>query len=325
MSTASHHSNDSMPDESMEVIGPEDLEDSPPPTGEEEEEEEVEELGEVDEVQVVEKVEEVDEVQVVEEVTAVGDAKKEQEEAKEEAKEEEGGEEEEEEDEVQIIEVVKEPLVKEATPAPEVEKVEEAAAPAEKTEEVAAPAETAEDPPVEIAKEEPAFEILETPAPEVVAAHAPAPAAAPTPAPVAAPAPAPTPAAARAPVVATRPQITPARPAATLEEEDDEEDDDFDESLGERLVGLTEMFPQFLRTGSLKLVSGSWSLSKASLGFAKAASWIIFSTATVLFMPVMIETERLQLQDAQKAQKNQILLGPGVAQSGGPALGPPPI
>ena len=28
-------------------------------------------------------------------------------------------------------------------------------------------------------------------------------------------------------------------------------------------------------------------------------------------MPVMIETERLQLQDAQKAQKNQILLGPG--------------
>ena len=74
--------------------------------------------------------------------------------------------------------------------------------------------------------------------------------------------------------------------------------------------------------------------------FAKSAAWVVFSTATILFMPVMIETERLQLQDAQKAQKNQILLGPGsllililkcqvlltgVAQSGGPSLGPPPI
>ena len=45
--------------------------------------------------------------------------------------------------------------------------------------------------------------------------------------------------------------------------------------------------------------------------FAKSAAWVVFSTATILFMPVMIETERLQLQDAQKAQKNQILLGPG--------------
>ena len=48
------------------------------------------------------------------------------------------------------------------------------------------------------------------------------------------------------------------------------------------------------------------------LSFAKSAAWVVFSTATILFMPVMIETERLQLQDAQKAQKNQILLGPGI-------------
>merc|ERR1711971_1184127 len=164
------------------------------------------------------------------------------------------------------------------------------------------------------------------PAPAVVSAPeiAPAPVAAAEPA----AAPAPEPAAAsppRPPVVASRPQITPARPAATLEEEDDEEDDDFDETLSERLIGLTEMFPQFVRTGSVKVVSGSWSLSKASFSFAKSAAWVVFSTATILFMPVMIETERLQLIDAQKAQKNQILLGPGVAQSGGPSLGPPPI
>merc|ERR1712080_541748 len=122
----------------------------------------------------------------------------------------------------------------------------------------------------------------------------------------------------------TRPAVTPARPAATLEEEDDDEDE-VDETLIERLVGLTEMFPQFIRNGSVSLAKGSMALSQASFSFAKAATWVIFSTATILFMPVMIETERLQLQDQQKAMKNQILLGPGMAQSGGPALGPPPI
>jgi hypothetical protein len=41
---------------------------------------------------------------------------------------------------------------------------------------------------------------------------------------------------------------------------------------------------------------------------------------------IMIETERLAFQDQQKQQKTQMLLGPGVAASGGgPSLGPPPI
>jgi len=280
------------------VIGPEDLEDSPPPS-DEVEEEKVEVIGEVVETGEVEEVEEeVKEAEVVTEVEAKGDTE-------------------------------------EPTKVEEVVQVEQ---PSAEVEEIAtATVVEDDDPPLELLEPSPppaapAVEPAPVPAPVPVAAAAPEPAPAPeiAPAPVAAaaPAPAPEPAAAsppRPPVVATRPQITPARPAATLEEEDDEEDDDFDETLSERLIGLTEMFPQFVRTGSVKLVSGSWGLSKASFSFAKSAAWVVFSTATILFMPVMIETERLQLIDAQKAQKNQILLGPGVAQSGGPSLGPPPI
>jgi len=277
-----------MPDESMEVIGPEDLEDSPPPSDEVETEKvevigEVVEIGEVEEVEV----EEVKEAEVVTEVEAKGDTE-------------------------------------EPTKVEEVVQVEQ---PSGEVEEIAtATVVEDDDPPLELLEPSPspAASAVE---PEIAPEPAVEPAAAPVPA-VAAPAPEPAPAAAsppRPPVVATRPQITPARPAATLEEEDDEEDDDFDETLSERLIGLTEMFPQFVRTGSVKLVSGSWGLSKASFSFAKSAAWVVFSTATILFMPVMIETERLQLIDAQKAQKNQILLGPGVAQSGGPSLGPPPI
>jgi len=139
-------------------------------------------------------------------------------------------------------------------------------------------------------------------------------------------APEPVPANPKPQVVATRPTVTTERPAATLEEVDDEEDDDdIDETLTERLIGLTEMFPDFVRNGSVNLVKGSWSLTQSCYSLGRAAAWVVFSSATILFMPVMIESERLQLQDQQKAQKNQILLGPGAAVSGGPSLGPPPI
>jgi len=171
------------------------------------------------------------------------------------------------------------------------------------------------------------------PAPSAIPEAAPVPDVVPIPAAVeeptqerVVPAPAPAPAPAPQPV-SVRPAVTADRPAATLEEVDDDEedDDDIDETLAERLIGLTEMFPDFVRNGSVGLVKGSWSLAQSCYSLTRAASWVVFSSATILFMPVMIESERLQLQDQQKAQKNQILLGPGAAVSGGPALGPPPI
>ena len=45
---------------------------------------------------------------------------------------------------------------------------------------------------------------------------------------------------------------------------------------------------------------------------SRTVTWIVFSSAGILFMPVMIETERLQIQDQQKAQKNQMLFGTGI-------------
>lgn len=167
--------------------------------------------------------------------------------------------------------------------------------------------------------DDPPIEILEAPksdvVPEVVAVPevAPPPAPAPVPVPVSAAAPAP------APLVS--------RPPATLEsvDDDEEDDDDIDETLAERLVGLTEMFPGFVRTGSSSLVKGSVSLTCSAYSLARTVSWLVFSSSVLLFMPVMIESERLQLQDQQKAQKNQILLGQGMGTSGAPSLGPPPI
>ena len=138
---------------------------------------------------------------------------------------------------------------------------------------------------------------------------------APEPVPVPDPAPAPAPAPGLEELLApARPVVTAARPTATLEEvtdDEEEDDDDLDETIAERLLGLTEMFPDFLTKGTVGLVNGSWGFTKSCYAMSRTVSWIAFSSAALLFMPIMIETERLQLQDQQKAQKSQMLLGPG--------------
>jgi len=115
------------------------------------------------------------------------------------------------------------------------------------------------------------------------------------------------------------------RPAPAVEDDGEEDDEDIDETLAERLMGLSEMFPESLRKGTTSLVKNSWSGTQYLYGFSRSAAWILFSTASILFMPVMIETERLSILDQQKQAKTQMLLGPGVAASGAPSLGPPPI
>eukprot|EP00088_Acartia_fossae_P035527 TRINITY_DN36636_c0_g1_i1.p1 TRINITY_DN36636_c0_g1~~TRINITY_DN36636_c0_g1_i1.p1 ORF type:complete len:245 (-),score=50.62 TRINITY_DN36636_c0_g1_i1:208-942(-) len=119
--------------------------------------------------------------------------------------------------------------------------------------------------------------------------------------------------------------ILSSRPTAVVEDDAEEDDDDIDETITERLIGLTEMFPDFVRNGTVGMVKNSWSASCYLYGFSRSAAWIFFSTASILFLPVMIETERLSIMDQQKQQKTQMLLGPGVASSGSPSLGPPPI
>lgn len=74
----------------------------------------------------------------------------------------------------------------------------------------------------------------------------------------------------------------------------------------ERLVGLTEMFPSFVRnavcTGAETMVSGSfflWSISKTGL-------WVVASSASILALPIMFERERSQMEEMQLQQQRQV-------------------
>merc|ERR1712241_1457074 len=114
-----------------------------------------------------------------------------------------------------------------------------------------------------------------------------------------------------APVVAVEEQ--------TLDDEDEDEDDFEDETLIERLVGLTEMFPEGLTSTVTASAKGLVSGVHRAYGAGRTLTWVLCSSATIMFLPIMIESERLGLEEAQKNQQRQMLLGPGAAMSGGNA------
>nr|CAI5841290.1 unnamed protein product [Callosobruchus analis] len=105
-------------------------------------------------------------------------------------------------------------------------------------------------------------------------------------------------------------------------DDEDEEDDEPDETLAERLWGLTEMFPEPVRNITYATAVNTQAGIKFAYNFSRSALWIVFSSSIILFAPVIFEVEKAQMEEMQKNQQKQMLLGPNSAISGGV---PPPI
>ncbi|RVE50906.1 hypothetical protein evm_004473 [Chilo suppressalis] len=103
-----------------------------------------------------------------------------------------------------------------------------------------------------------------------------------------------------------------------------EYDDEPDETLSERLWGLTEMFPECVRNGTYTVTTKSWSGMKSLYGLSRSVMWIVASSSVILFAPVIFEVERAQVEEMQKSQQKQVLLGTNAALSG-PMPSMPPM
>ncbi|KAK2565485.1 Mitochondrial import receptor subunit TOM22-like protein [Acropora cervicornis] len=106
-----------------------------------------------------------------------------------------------------------------------------------------------------------------------------------------------------------------------IENLDDENLADIDETLVERLVGLTEMFPESVRSGTIATARGVVSGAKWLYSVSGKTVWILSTSFVILALPVIFEVERVQTEEAQLQQQRQILLGPGSAGGG---MGLPP-
>ncbi|XP_045536617.1 mitochondrial import receptor subunit TOM22 homolog [Papilio machaon] len=122
------------------------------------------------------------------------------------------------------------------------------------------------------------------------------------------------------PVLGTSPSALTPVSAGPLKEYDDEPD----ETLSERLWGLTEMFPDRVRSGTYTLTTKTWSGVKSLYGLSRSVMWILASSSVILFAPVIFEVERAQVEEMQKSQQKQVLLGTNTALSG-PMPNMPPM
>ncbi|KAJ3608142.1 hypothetical protein NHX12_025192 [Muraenolepis orangiensis] len=114
------------------------------------------------------------------------------------------------------------------------------------------------------------------------------------------------------------------RPPQDEIEDDEEDEEELDETLMERLWGLTEMFPDTLRSVADASAHCSVSLVKHLYSFSRSALWVGTTSFMILVLPVVFETERLQLEQQQLQQQRQVLLGPNTGMSGGmPGMMPP--
>jgi import receptor subunit TOM22 len=113
-----------------------------------------------------------------------------------------------------------------------------------------------------------------------------------------------------------------ARAQHNSDDEDDEhgDDDDEDETLGERLLGLTEMLPESIRKVTSGMMSWTWAGGKWLVQIGRVGLWVAASSATILALPVMFESERTQIEEQQLHQQRQLMLGPNAAMGGSGAM-----
>lgn len=100
----------------------------------------------------------------------------------------------------------------------------------------------------------------------------------------------------------------------TRDEWDEIPDEEIDETLLERLEGLTEAVPESLRNAVCTTASWTTSFVFGALSFTRSAAWVVATSSLIMFLPYIIEKERSDIEKTQMAQQRQMLLGPAASQ-----------
>lgn len=82
-----------------------------------------------------------------------------------------------------------------------------------------------------------------------------------------------------------------------------------DETVMERIVGLTEMFPEKLRGIVGTTARNTTSLIKQAYSTTRTVAWFVCSTAAILVLPLSLEVERYQYEERLKDQEKNIIFG----------------
>ena len=81
--------------------------------------------------------------------------------------------------------------------------------------------------------------------------------------------------------------------------DDELDDEELDETLTERLVGLTEMLPEWLRRSVATSADWTWWATKSAAGLAQSTLWVVSTSALIMVVPYAIEKERSDMEKSQ--------------------------
>ncbi|PAA81010.1 hypothetical protein BOX15_Mlig024877g1, partial [Macrostomum lignano] len=97
----------------------------------------------------------------------------------------------------------------------------------------------------------------------------------------------------------------------------DDEDKLEDETVAERILALAEMFPKPVRSAASGLVSGSFQLTLWSFRQASNLAWVATTTGLIALLPLIIERERVGVEEAELENERKMMLGPASASAAG--------
>lgn len=80
------------------------------------------------------------------------------------------------------------------------------------------------------------------------------------------------------------------------------------------------MFPECVRKATAVITDATLTGTTQIYKFSCNASWIFFTSSMILFAPIIFETERAQMEEMQRSQQKQVLLGPGSVTSNMPPM-----
>lgn len=81
---------------------------------------------------------------------------------------------------------------------------------------------------------------------------------------------------------------------------------DLEETLGERLMGLTEMFPESVRNATNMLYNGTCSAVSFAFKSSRSVLWIASSSFVILLLPYVFEKERTDYEEKMRQEERNV-------------------
>merc|ERR1719439_293965 len=95
------------------------------------------------------------------------------------------------------------------------------------------------------------------------------------------------------------PRIRELKAGEDIDDIEDDDDDIEDETILERIQALSEMFPESLRNATSKGCELSISASLGAWSKGKSLLWILLSSASVLLLLIILESDRASVHEQQ--------------------------